>query len=164
MKVLILLRHARGAPDRHRTLDPTGRTEAAEAGRLLAGARLQPRAALVSDARRARETFDGAAASLGPVRLGIEPGLYGASAEGILAFVRAAAEPDDRLLLVGHDPGLGEAARLLAADGPDEAVAALRRRFPTGASAAIEFASSTWADVGFGGGRLRAFLLPGTGG
>lgn len=166
MKTLILLRHAqaaRGEPDRGRALDPTGRAEAAEAGRLLAGAGLRPDAALVSDARRTRETFDGAAALLGPVRLVIEPSLYDAPADTILALVRTAPEADACLLVIGHNPGLGDAARLLAGDGPEGAIAILRQRFPTGAGAVIDVEASRWADVAFGRGRLRALLLPGAG-
>lgn len=165
-KTLILLRHAkaaRGAPDHDRALDPTGRVEAAEAGRTLAGAGLRPRAALVSDARRTRDTFDEAAGLLGPVRLAIEPDLYEASAETILALVRAAPEADHCLLVVGHNPGLGEAARLLATDGPGNAMAALARSFPTGASAVIDFDGARWSDLAFGSGRLRALLLPAVG-
>lgn len=160
MKTLILLRHAQaapGAPDHDRRLDAAGRRQAAAAGRCLSEAGLHPGTALVSDARRTRETFDAAAALLGPVRLVLEPGLYAATVQTIHAAIRAAPEPDPVLLVIGHNPGLGDAARALASDGPADAMARLRARFPTGAAAVIDFTAERWSEVGADG-RLRALL------
>ncbi len=164
MKTLLLLRHAqaaRGPLDHDRPLDATGRAEADQAGRLMMQAGLRPTVALVSDARRTRETFAGVTGVLGPVREILEPRLYDASPDTILDLLKGAPEPDSCLLVIGHNPGLGEVARLLAAEGRDDALAALRQRFPTGANAVLAFDAPRWSALGDGG-RLRALLLAGS--
>ena len=61
---LLLLRHAKaekggpGVDDRDRALNPRGRTDAARIGAYMAHHGLLPGGALVSPARRTRETFE----------------------------------------------------------------------------------------------------------
>ncbi len=163
MKTLILLRHAQsgpGTPDRERSLDNTGLDEAARVGRLLAEAAPRPGLALVSDARRARQTFAALAAWPEPVRAAVEPRLYAASRDAILHLIRAIPDGESCVLVVGHNPGLGEAARLLAQDGPARDMAALGLRFPTAAAAVIGCPVANWSETGAGG-RLLALLLGG---
>src|SRR5262245_19513006 len=116
MRTLILLRHAKAvraheAPDdKSRALTGRGRREAAEAGVAMAAAGLAPILALISTATRTRET---AAFGLHDFRLEqrFEDALYHAAPEGIWdAFAASDAES---VVVVGHNPGIGELASIL---------------------------------------------------
>lgn len=143
MRTLILLRHAKAvraheAPDdKSRALTGRGRREAAEAGAAMAAAGLKPGLALVSTAARTRET---AACGLGAFKLEqrFEEALYHAAPEGIWdAFTASDAES---VVIVGHNPGIGELASILVHQAHDGSKLArdLSGRFPTSAFAAFE--------------------------
>ncbi len=163
MRQLILMRHgkaetASGRGDHARPLSPRGRAEAAEAGRRLAAAAC-PALALVSDSARTRDTFTCVAPALDPAPPhAVTRALYGAAAETILAEVRAVPDRAAAVLVVGHNPGIGELARRLAGVGDAAALDALAEGFPTSCFAVIDLDGDRWADVGAPG-RLR-FLLP----
>lgn len=143
MRTLILLRHAKAvraheAPDdRSRALTGRGRREAAEAGASMVAAGLKPTLALVSAAARTRET---AAYGLADLKLEqrFEDALYHAAPEGIWdAFASSDAE---RVVVVGHNPGIGELASILVHQAHDGSKLArdLSGHFPTAAFAAFE--------------------------
>ncbi len=163
MRQLILMRHgkaetASGGGDHARPLTPRGRAEAAEAGRRLAAA-ARPALALVSDSARTRDTFACLAPALDPaLPHTFTRALYGATAEAILGEVRAAPDEAAAVLVVGHNPGIGDLARRLAGAGDAAALAALAEGFPTSCFAVIDLDGDRWAEVGAPG-RLR-FLLP----
>ncbi|MFT3729399.1 MAG: histidine phosphatase family protein [Terricaulis sp.] len=143
MRTLILLRHAKAvraheAPDdKSRMLTGRGRREATEAGVAMAAAGLKPTLALVSTAVRTRET---AAFGLADFRLEqrFEDALYHAAPEGIWdAF---AASDGESVVVVGHNPGVGELASILVHQAHDGSKLArdLSGHFPTSAYAAFE--------------------------
>lgn len=143
MRTLILLRHAKAvraheAPDdKSRALTGRGRREATEAGVAMAAAGLRPVLALVSTAARARET---AAFALTDYRLEqrFEDALYHAAPEGVWdAFASSDAES---VVIVGHNPGLGELVSILVHQAHDGSKLArdLSGHFPTSAFAAFE--------------------------
>ena len=143
MRTLILMRHAKAvraheAPsDEARVLNERGRREAKLAGAAMAEAGLAPKLALVSTAARTRET---AALGLAGFALAVrfEEALYHASREGIWdAF---AACEDSAVVIVGHNPGMGELAAMLIHQAHDGSKAArvFASRFPTAAFAAFE--------------------------
>lgn len=163
MRQLILMRHGKAEPasgggDHARPLSPRGRAEAAEAGRRLAAV-ATPALALVSDSARTRETLDALAPAFAPaLPRRSTRAVYAASAETILGEVRSAPDDAAALLVVGHNPGIGDLARRLAGTGDAKALAALSERFPTSCFAVIDLDADRWTDVGAPG-RLR-FLLP----
>lgn len=143
MRTLILLRHAKAvraheAPsDEARALTGRGRRDAAAAGQAIAGAGLAPTLVLASSAQRTRETaelaVDGAS-----IAIECDDALYLASPEGIWdAFV---ASDGDCVLIVGHNPGIGELASALVRDAHDGSKLArtVASDFPTAAFAAFE--------------------------
>ncbi len=143
MRHLILLRHAKAvraheAPsDKARELTPRGRREAAAAGAAIEDAGLKPTLALVSASQRTRET---AAFGLQNFHLEIrhEEALYHAAPEGIWdAFADADAE---RVIIVAHNPGLGELVGMLVRQAHDGSKLAreFAGNFPTAAFAAFE--------------------------
>ena len=163
MRQLILMRHAKAETaqergDHPRPLSPRGRAEAAEAGRRLAAA-AKPALALVSDSARTRDTFACIAPALDPdLPHAFTRALYDATAEAILAEVRAAPDGAAAVLVIGHNPGIGDLVRHLAGAGDAAAPDAAVQGFPTSCFAVIDLDGDRWADVGAPG-RLR-FLLP----
>ena len=155
MKRLILLRHAKtegraaSGEDIDRALTEEGRRAAASVGRALSAAGLIPDLALVSQALRARETFDAVAPALPDVRLQVSGDLYDAPAE----VLRGAAEAadGDTILLIAHNPGVGALAQTLiqacVAVGLEER-SALDQGFPTATAAAFEFVHGRTACLG----------------
>jgi phosphohistidine phosphatase len=116
MQRLILLRHgktesvAATGGDFERSLTDRGRRDAALMGRVLAEAGIVPDLALVSPARRARETWEEAAPSFPHARCEFSRLIYLASAEQLAQLVAGATEPVNTLIVVGHNPGLHEYA------------------------------------------------------
>lgn len=153
MRTLILFRHAKAVRpheaenDRARGLTGRGRREAGEAGAAMAEAGLAPDLALVSTAQRTRET---AAHGLGGFALEtvFEDALYHAEPEGIWdAF---AASDGQSVVIVGHNPGIGELAEMLIAQAHDgsKLARAFSGHFPTAAFAAFEVRGDLLAAAG----------------
>lgn len=118
MRELILLRHAHaepgpeGLPDVDRPLSPEGLAEAEAAGRWLAAQGLVPDRVLCSPARRARETLEAVLGTIGYVEQRLEDRIYEATS-GTLAELADANRDAERLLIVGHNPGLEHLAALM---------------------------------------------------
>ena len=117
MRELILLRHAHaesasaGQDDHARGLSATGRAEAQAAGDWLRAHGLRPDRVLCSDATRTRETL-AALGDIGAGELYEDASIYEAS-PGTLASLADANRDAERLLLVGHNPGLEQLAALM---------------------------------------------------
>ena len=158
---LLLVRHAHAAagPDDHeRPLDARGRREAAWLADVVARLAEPPSLVLCSTARRTRETLEALGLRPAP-RVALERGLYSATAEQLRERVRA-AEDEPGVLLVGHNPAIGELASALAGRGEAEALARLREKFPPGALAVLAFSVARWSELAPGAGRLEAFAVP----
>ena len=164
MRRLLLLRHAKsgrppGVSDIDRPLDARGREAAPRMGVYLAREGLHPDLALVSPARRTRETWEAAAAALGAVPMQIVETIYEAPPAALLAAVRAAPDTAETLILVGHNPGTEALAETLAADGAPAARTRLAQGFPTAALAVITFDVAHWSEIDRNG-RLERFVRP----
>jgi phosphohistidine phosphatase len=164
---LLLLRHAKaerpegGMLDHQRRLADRGRADAATIGAYLALHGLAPDLALVSTALRARETWEDVASALAaapPVTY--EDRLYNAPVPAILTLLGDVAPSIRTLLVIGHNPGLHEAARQLIASGDVEARERLNEGLPTSGLAVIDFAGEDWRKLHPHGGRLERFITP----
>lgn len=117
MRQLILLRHAHAEPaaagqdDRERGLSETGRVEAEAAGAWLRAHAIVPDRVLYSNAARTKETL-AALGDVGGAPAHEEAAIYEAS-PGILAALADANRDSERLMLVGHNPGLEQLAALM---------------------------------------------------
>ena len=117
MRELILLRHAHaesasaGQGDRERPLSATGLQEARDAGDWLRKQGLQPDRVLYSPAARTRDTVL-ALGEIGAGELREEASIYDASVGDLIALADTHRDAN-RLLLVGHNPGLEQLAALL---------------------------------------------------
>ena len=158
---LILIRHAKsahpdGVEDHDRPLNGRGRGAAGALGRWMARAGLSPDEAIVSDARRTRETWEGIAAALpGAPAPRLERALYEVEAGEALAVLRRAA--GRTVALVGHNPGIGDLAAGLLRAPPDHPRFA---DYPTGATLVARFAAESWDALTWGGGVVEHFVVP----
>jgi phosphohistidine phosphatase len=174
MRRLMLLRHAKteaDAPsgkDHDRRLDERGRGDAADIGAWMARHHHVPDLVLVSTAVRAQQTWQivtGAMTAKSqalPQPLVAElPELYGAGPSQLLHIIHAAdAENPQRLLLVGHNPGMHELALALIGGGDAAGRQVLAENLPTSGMAVIDFPIEDWNDVRFRGGQLELFVSP----
>jgi phosphohistidine phosphatase len=109
---LWILRHGEAephdaAPDADRQLTDRGREQSRSAGRALAALKLEFQLAFTSPKVRARDT-----ASLACEALGIEPIEHAPLASGFdgndALELMSASGPDQRVLVVGHDPDFSQ--------------------------------------------------------
>jgi phosphohistidine phosphatase len=159
---LVLIRHAKsswaeaGQRDLYRPLNDRGRRSARLIGHWLKEHGLRPGHALVSTATRTRETWDGITAETGPVPTALVPDLYESDTETMLAVLTSAPQVPV-IAMLGHNPTIGAFARRLLAEAPDAADFA---RYPTAATAVIDFDAALWSEVGWASGRLADFVTP----
>ncbi|WP_137933757.1 SixA phosphatase family protein [Mesorhizobium comanense] len=165
MKQLLLLRHAKSSwddpdlDDFDRPLAERGVKAARLMGRELAARDWLPDLALVSPARRTVDTWGLVAAELQVhPRIALAEPLYDALPQDILAQIRRADPSSGCLVVVGHNPGLQELAKLLAGQGSEtKAHKRLEEKFPTAAVARFVF-EGDWS--GLSSARLTHCLRP----
>jgi phosphohistidine phosphatase len=166
-KRLILLRHAKSAWDNpdigdfDRPLSKRGRKAAPVMGAYLARTGMVPGLVLASSARRVLETLDLVIAGW-PSKPAVRKlkSLYLAMPREMLRRLQAIGREPDRVMLVGHNPGIADLANWLCAPGNAEQPAGLARKFPTGAIAVLEFDVEDWGEVDAETGRLVDFATP----
>ena len=168
MKILLLLRHAKSSwkhpdlADFDRPLNKRGRKAAARMGVFLAAEGLQPDRVLCSAARRAQDTWQLAGGVLGSeVPTKTYRSLYLAGPARLLEVVRRQPAELDRLLLVGHNPGMASLICRLAGPTSDaQALARVTEKYPTAALAELQFAGENWSELALGSARLRRCVIP----
>ena len=171
MRRLMLLRHAKTeneAPsgrDQDRRLDNRGRHDAAEIGAWIGPNPPFPDLVLVSPAVRADQTWEIAWEAMKELvpepQVELVPELYGADVSQFLETIRDASSADpQRLMIVGHNPGMHELALALAGSGDPAGRNALTDNLPTSGLAVFDFDIDDWADVAFRRGRLVQFVSP----
>lgn len=167
MKTLTLLRHAKSgddglaARDLDRRLNAKGRRAAHAIGRWLKSEGLDFDAVIASPAMRVVETIEEVDAGYGG---GIAPAwerrLYLAPVDDLIEIIQATPDGVERLLLVGHNPGLEDLVLALVPAGSEGPRAIVAEKYPTASVAEIRLAVESWADVGEGRGALLRFTRP----
>jgi len=162
MPTLILMRHAKalrrpGLADHARPLTERGRRDAALVAHALRDAHLAPDRIVASDSQRTRETL----ALVGPVfrprpQESLDRSLYLAADRDILRVIQM-APPCERLMIIGHNPGLAELAVKLTGRGTPELVKRIVESFPTSAAAVLAF-DAPWREARELGGTLERFI------
>jgi phosphohistidine phosphatase len=166
MKTLTLLRHAKSgwddpaARDFDRPLNPRGRRAARAVASEMRRLGLAFDRAVASPARRVIETIEEVALSFGPIAADYDRRLYLAAPDTLLEAVRETPDEVERLLLVGHNPGLESLALSLAGGGEARLREALALKYPTATVAEIALPVARWRDVGEGSGEIRRFIRP----
>lgn len=155
---LIVIRHAKTEPsaatDFVRELTGRGRRDATATGKWLGKRGVIADAALVSAARRARQTWVRVADAAGwDVEPSIEEALYGADAYDVLDRVRV-VDDADTLVVIGHNPTMHSLAATID-DGEGDPAAEISSGYPTSTAAVFDVAVP-WSDIAPGVGTLRA--------
>jgi phosphohistidine phosphatase len=162
MRRLILMRHAKSSwadpsqRDLDRPLNKRGRRSAGLIGRWIKRKGYRPDLALVSSARRARETWSGVVAEAGSAETRYVPELYHAGPDAMLDVLHRAADVPC-VLMLGHQPGIGVFAQRLLADPPGDPDFL---KYPTAATAVIDFDRPDWSGIGWGDGGIADFVIP----
>lgn len=158
---LVLIRHAKSGwddpllTDHERPLAPRGTEAAPKIGEWLAKQGAVPDQVLSSDSRRTRETWALIAPYVGDKEPSFLPVLYHAAPDTILNQLRKAQ--GQTVFLIGHNPGMGEFARLILKRPPPHRDF---DRYPTAATLIADFAAADWGDVGYATGTPIAFTVP----
>lgn len=169
MSTLLVLRHAKsswaeeGLPDHDRPLNARGLRDAPRMALHLAHAAPRPDRVLCSTAQRARQTLDAVLEALPapPPPVALEPELYLAPASRLLARLHTLPAGSRSVLLVGHNPGLEDLVRGLAArrGGDRGAAARLDEGLKTATLAVLVF-EAPWRELAPAGARLEALVRP----
>ena len=160
IKRLLILRHAKAqkdAPvgDRLRALTDRGLRDATTIGAHLHTLVEAPDAFVTSDARRALQTADLAAAACDFDKpLTIEPAIYGADVSELVEIVRHLPDAAACVVIVGHNPGLQDLIEALS--GGDGVI----NHLPTAGLAYLEHDSKRWSDLAEGTCRFRGMTSP----
>ena len=169
MKRLFLFRHAKAQPsdggteDFDRTLLLSGMQDAAAMARYLREGDYKLDLILCSASARTTQTAE---LLLQEMESDVEyrENLYLAEAPKLLAAVRGAPATVTNLMLVGHNPGLENAATMLAREPVRRKERArheaLEEKFPTSALAILDFDVGRWRDVEKSAGKLVDFVRP----
>ncbi len=155
---LILVRHAKSSwdtpalSDHDRPLNKRGRASARAIGDWLRTENLLPDQILTSTAQRTLETCALMGLSTAPQA---DRSLYLAGADTLLRALQQAS--GQCVMLLGHNPGIGELAERLATALP------AHPRFldyPTGATTLFDFSQDSWKDISYGSGKVKRFIFP----
>jgi phosphohistidine phosphatase len=167
MRRLLLLRHSKaersqpGEADLDRPLIDRGRQDAKAVGAYLVKHALAPERVLVSPSARTQETWKHAASAFrSPPPASTIERLYNATQHAIFTIIKDAPAGAQRLLVVGHNPGLHELALSLIASGDIEAREQLGEKLPTSGLVVIDFAVDQWSELHPQSGRLERFVSP----
>ena len=158
MRQLMLLRHAKSswddplADDFDRPLNERGRRGAMAMGDWIRSNDLAPDLVLCSAAARTVETWERMALE---AEVKYSPGLYHAGPDRMLSALQRAEGM--RVMLVGHNPGIGALAAMMVRHAP---VHSRFGDYPTCALTVLEFDIDDLADLAPRQGRLLHFLTP----
>ncbi len=168
MKRLTVLRHAKSSWDQpntddfNRPLNDRGWKAAQRMGRELRQREMRFDLCLASPAARVRETLDGLARTYGefPFPIRFERQIYLADSATLLELLREVSDDVEKLLLVGHNPGLERLVERLATDDDRGLRHRVALKLPTAALAVIDFAARRWAEVETARGKLVELIFP----
>ena len=164
---LLLFRHAKsrwdiqGLEDHDRELAPRGEKAAAAMGKLLKKKKWLPDLVLCSTAVRARQTLEIAAKKWpDDIEFRWLGSIYGAAPWRLNDIARRQSTNPQRMMLVGHSPGMESYAVRLIGRGSKKDRAKLEEKFPTGSLVRIGFDMDGWSEILPEKGRLLDFVRP----
>jgi phosphohistidine phosphatase len=166
MRRLILLRHAKavspeGFRDYDRPLHARGVAAMSAIGDWFLRQNVAPDRALVSPARRTRETWALVAPRLGAdIEVMFERSIYEARTSDLLGAVKATPAHVGVLVVVGHNPGLEDLTEQLTGGGDSDARRRVAQGFPPGAVVVLECPCEAWQDLQPATADLVQFVTP----
>lgn len=160
MKSLTLVRHAQAdtvrtqVADRERPLSNQGKKDIARMATHMGSANVRPSLILSSSAVRTWETARLVAAELGyPIEfLQREASLYLADTFQLLDIITAQDDGFNHLMIIGHNPGLSDLAKLLVPGVIDG--------LPTSGWVTIQLDTKTWGLANCCASKVMAFDYP----
>lgn len=168
MLYLLLFRHAKADHpadliDHERPLSIIGHKQARQMGKYIAAQQLEPDLAVISSARRTRETW-AEASEVGNLDCPVltESKIYEASVDDLLDVISRQDPKYRRLMVVGHNPGMERLTTWLTGSSDHTAQANRQKGFVAGGLAVIALPSSSWATLQAQSGRLEHFATPET--
>jgi phosphohistidine phosphatase len=166
LRHLLLLRHAKsswdqpGLADHDRPLAPRGRRAATALAGHLQELAAPPELVVCSSAARTVETLQLIRSGL-PVdtAVTIDEELYEEDADELLSRVRELPSSATSVMVIGHNPGIGDLAAMLAGRGDRAAQQAMAAKFPTAALAELTI-DRPWSAVEPGAATLESYWTP----
>jgi len=158
MKTLLILRHGKAEAhdathDKQRALEDRGKHDAVKMGELIKEKIGVPDLIVSSDATRAQQTAELAAKAAGyKHHIDYKPEIYDASLTTLINVVQALPESKNKVLIVGHNPGLVDLAGYLINDDLS---------LPTAGLIHLTF-DLDWDDITIGVAQLAAEYAPKT--
>ncbi|TDN36256.1 histidine phosphatase family protein [Hymenobacter sp. UV11] len=148
MRTLYLMRHAKSSwsfdelSDQERPLNDRGRDDAPRMGQALAERRIVPDLIVSSPAVRAMSTAVLVARELKypSANIVVEPEIYQADVDALLAVIRGLPDDAPAVLLTGHNPTITDVANHLSPSP-------LSGEMPTAAVMCLHFQTEKWADI-----------------
>ena len=163
---LLLLRHAKSSwdqsdlADHDRPLAPRGRRAAIALSEHLPSLTQPPDLVVCSSAARTVETMELIRSGLpAGTSVTVDETLYGADADELLGYVRRLPSTTACALIIGHNPGIGDLAVMLAGHGDRTALASIAAKFPTAAFANLTI-DQPWSAVEPGAATLEEYWTP----
>ncbi|HUQ34860.1 MAG TPA: histidine phosphatase family protein [Aestuariivirga sp.] len=168
MLSLMLLRHAKssladtGQSDLDRPLNDRGKRAAVAVGRYMESNNLVPQLVLCSPAQRTRETWGLVAGELSATAevLFVAEIYDSGNGTALMECLRQKAGTAQSVLLVGHNPSIGELAQTLTGSGSGKLRERLEKKYPTAALAVFSFDLGNWQSLAAGSGTLLHFVRP----
>ncbi len=152
-KRIVVVRHAKSSwddpavADHDRPLAPRGRKAVQRLRDHLVQLALRPDLVLCSSSRRTRETLEGIRPALGRhADVQIERDLYAADVQHLLDRLRGLDDQVTCVVLIGHNPGVGDLTELLIGHGDPTARQQATGKFPTAAVAVLSF-TGEWSEL-----------------
>lgn len=167
MKTLTLLRHAKSgwddpvARDFDRPLNAKGKRAAQAVGRHIRDLDLMFDHVVASPAVRVGETLDAIVAGYGRKLAPVwERRIYLASAATLLDVVHELPATAERVLLVGHNPGLEDLVLMLVPAATGSLRGVVEEKYPTATLAEMTFDVAGWDAVRPGAATLTRVIRP----
>jgi len=162
---LLLLRHAKaawpsGVLDLDRPLAKRGQEAAPVMGAYLKRERLEPDLVILSPARRTEETWERVQSILGDIETRRDGRIYEAPVGRLMDVVQEVEPGVGTLLMIGHNPGFGDLAKLLIGEGDVDGILRLGQKYPTAGLAVIDFPLEAWSAIKPKSGTLERFVTP----
>lgn len=167
MKTLTLLRHAKSGwddpvtRDFDRPLNAKGKRAAQTMGRHWRDLGLEFDHIVASPAIRVGETLDAVVAGYGRKLAPVwERRIYLASAATLLDVVHELPADADRILMVGHNPGLEDLVLMLVPEAADGLRALVEQKYPTASFAEMTLDIAAWDAAATGVATLTRYVRP----
>jgi len=166
MKKLYLLRHAKsdypaGVDDHERPLNTRGRNDSLKMGKYLKENNILPQKIISSDAKRTTETINNIIKSAAiDIKAEFTSGLYLATPGEMLKQIAKTSEDIESLMVVSHNPGTEQLAKILTRSGTPEAISLIKLKYPTCGLTILTINAESWEKIEPACAFMEDFIVP----